>query len=306
MDRKIIKALLKGIITYLPFSKKFLRKHKEKSMHSGSFALFCYSFWLRTINLLDKNNISHSDLSIAELGSGGSFGIGMCALLTGCKSYLVLDIEDRFDLNLNLQLLDSIVQYFNSALPIPDNNEFSKINLRINDYSFPTHLIKKAEYKNGEFINLIKNDLFKISEHKYSQCQLIHYYSNWLKQQIDRKCDLIMSRAVMEHVSNPEIIYEKSNKLINKNGLHLHDIEFHSHNISKFWDGHLPIPNLLWEVIKGRREYYLNRWDYGHHIEYAKTVGLDLIDSSIVKREPNYSNDGIYGAAVLFQNNFKN
>jgi hypothetical protein len=47
VDFLLVKAISKGIITFVPCVNNLLNKKKTKSIHSESNAEFCYTFWLK-------------------------------------------------------------------------------------------------------------------------------------------------------------------------------------------------------------------------------------------------------------------
>ena len=108
-DTKLIKALVKGAITYLPGFSNILDKKRSKSIHSCANAGFCYNLWLHILVHLKENEGKISFLKrIGEIGNGGSFGVGICALLTGSKEYYALEIEGAFNVEQNLVLLERL------------------------------------------------------------------------------------------------------------------------------------------------------------------------------------------------------
>ncbi len=52
--------------------------------------------------------------SVAELGPGTGLGVGLCALLSGCKKYLALDVVQHTDQAQSERVLDELLEMFKS------------------------------------------------------------------------------------------------------------------------------------------------------------------------------------------------
>ena len=81
------KAILKGIISFIPIIKnKF-----QKTTGGSSSARYCYSVFLRHfVNLYKHKKLKFFDI-FSEVGPGDSLGVGIASLLLGFKKYEALD-----------------------------------------------------------------------------------------------------------------------------------------------------------------------------------------------------------------------
>jgi SAM-dependent methyltransferase len=315
MYNNLVVSILKGLLTYLPGYNLYYKKIKSKSNHSCSNARFCYSLWLRNLVFLHKNRCSTSFDQFAEVGNGGSLGIAICALLTGTRKYFALEIEDNFDIDSNIRLLDEIFKLFQEKTPIPDHYEFPQINLVLEDYSFPTSIINEEIFSsfvcNNQYQRL-KNAIksIKYSSNYDTAIVIINPWYDYITN-YSEKFDYIFSRAVMEHVKDPLSVYKNLTALLLSGGIMFHDIEFHSHDISKKWRGHYHINNFLWKIIFGNRNYYLNRYTPSSHVLSIKENNLRIIDTYLnfdknsLHLDSTSSNDiedaKIYGASFLIK-----
>lgn len=294
VDKLLLKSVVKGAITFIPGISFILERKKRGTHHSGSFAEFCYTLWLGLLHYLELNGIKKSFNNVGEIGCGGSVGVGICALLSGANNYYCLEIEDHFDKENNLKLLDDIVALFRSNSPI--FNRYKQLNIPIKDYSFPTHLIIPRYFDEG-FISELRDDI-KNSCINSKHLKIIY---NW-QQSAELKLDFVFSRAVMEHVNDPLSVYADISRFV-KNGTHsLHDIEFHSHGIKLNPAGHFKINNFLWYIISGKRQYFLNRTPLAEHINYLEKNNFKTIDidKSFIINSQN-SKSYLQGAIVLSQ-----
>ena len=56
-----------------------------------------------------------------------------------------------------------------------------------------------------------------------------------------------------------------------------HVIDFSAHQLSPFWNGHWAYSNWQWTLVRGRREFLLNREPLSTHLRHATKVGLDIL-----------------------------
>lgn len=292
IDIKLLKAITKGIITYIPGISLLLKKMKAQSSHSASNAEFCYSLWLSLLVYLKENGIKLNLKRIGEIGTGGSLGVGICALLTGSEEYYALEIEDNFDKENNLKLLNEIVSMLKKKTPISDN--FKQMNIKIENHEFPEDIIKPF-FSENNLVSEIKDDLMT----GCINSKRIKIIKKW-ENEDSLKLDFILSRAVMEHVRNPDIVYESIAFHLKEKSFMFHDIEFHSHGITNLSNGHFIISNILWKIIYGKRDYFLNRWDLKKHLSSIIENNFAVIKVS--KTLVNVVTKGeqfLYGAIVL-------
>jgi hypothetical protein len=84
---------------------------------------------------------------VAELGPGGSLGVGIAALLTGAARYLAFDVVAHANVERNIIVLDELVELvelFRARSAIPDGNEFPDVSPRLEDYRFPEETLGRA------------------------------------------------------------------------------------------------------------------------------------------------------------------
>lgn len=289
---RLFKAIVKGIMTYIPGLNTLIRKRKKKySKHSGSNAEFCLTLWLRILVYFKENNIDCKLNQVGEVGNGGSIGVGICALLSGSKEYYSLEIEDIYNIEENLQLLDEIVLLFKNRTPISD--KYEQLNIKINDYSFPNDLINPM-YLHDEFISEIKQEILN----GFRNSKLIRIIRPWHISS-PLYLDFIFSRAVMEHVNDPDFVYQRLSSHMKRNAIMLHDIELHSHGLTKCPNGHLNISKIVWKLICGKREYYLNRWTFEEHIHCIEEKDYEIIKTYKTFKQLKYSKNFIVGGTIL-------
>jgi len=293
VEKSVIKAVVKGLSTYIPGYEKLQYLKKKKSRHSTSNAMFCYTFWLGLLRYLHSNQAKVALDVVGELGTAGSLGLGLCALLTGAKKYYALEIETLYDVQRNLALLDELIDLFKANAPL--STDYSQINLPITDYTFPTQHIK-PKYLDEEYVKCLRNELQRLPCGKTEHIFINNYWNKLASPQFG----FIFSRAVMEHVKMPVSVYRGIYSILLPDAYMLHDIELHSHGVTKHINGHLQIPKLLWKIIEGKRKYYLNRFTSDDHLDAIQQF-FD-ITSVTMRKADTVASDGseqMLGLVVL-------
>lgn len=268
-DSKLIKAFFKGLLTYIPGVSSLLEKKKQTSKHSGSHAEFCYALWLSILVFLEENEIQPELNEIGEIGCGGSLGVGICALLTGSKKYYPLEIDVLFDKEENLKMLDELVVLLKNKTWIPE--KYKQLNIKLGNYDYPGNSIKPL-FLQESVIAEIKEDI----NNGFTNSKRIKIIKDWEKAP-SLKLDFIFSRAVMEHVAAPDDIYKAIHYHLKPGSYMFHDIEYHSHGLTKRIDGHFSIPGYVWKIIYGKRQYFLNRWKSKDHLASINSKGFQII-----------------------------
>lgn len=291
-DINLIKAVTKGMLTFIPGVTYLLNKKKRATRHSGAHAEFCYSLWLSLLVFLEENDI-HPDLKkIGEIGSGGSIGVGICALLCGCENYYALEIDGIFEKNQNLEILDELILLFRNKTRISD--KFSQLNIKISNYEYPQNIIKPV-FLEDNVISEIRTDIIN----GFSNSKRIQIVNCW-ETHTALNLDFVFSRAVMEHVSEPESVYKSTFYHLKPGSLMFHDIEFHSHGITKNVNGYYLLPEYLWKIIFGRRSYFLNRLQIADHRKVIISLNFEIISLKQNYIKGSESSEKIlFGAIIL-------
>ena len=288
IDFKIIKSLIKGILTFIPGFSPILRLRKIKSEHSCSDAFFCYNLWLRImVNLHEKGFGEHLS-RVGEIGNGRSFGVGLCALLSGSKEYFAFEIDNTFDPELNIKLLDELLVLFRMRTPI---SEQPRINIGVNSLEYPDQIIK-PKYLDSYFVEEIRKDIL------HRPGEILHLVSDW-QNHSSLGLDLIFSRAVMEHVADPSAVYQSAVFHLVEEGIMIHDIELHSHGVTTIPDRHYDIPDCFWRIIFGKREYFLNRWNLSDHIEKISRLNCQVLATEVKSFNNKNGRQILTGASLI-------
>jgi len=278
--------MLKGSLTWLPALNAW--RVRRASTGGSDSPRYCYSAWLRHLVSLERYGFKIGNARVGELGPGDSIGIGLAALLSGAAQYIGLDIVP-FSAKANLEkIFNELVELYSRSDSIPDNDEFPRLRPRLDSYVFPRHLIDLSNFSaRAETIRKELRTGVKGSE-------VVTYQAPWTSPNdiAFGSLDLIFSQAVLEHVDNLDETYQAMLAWLKPGGYASHVIDFSAHHLSPFWNGHWAYSDLQWRLVRGRREFLLNREPLSSHIACAKSGGfailaLDLLrgDNGLKKQE---------------------
>jgi len=289
--------LLRGLISCLPGCDApiFTRTGGTNS------ARYCYSVWLRHLVIAKKSGAFFEVPKIvAELGPGDSLGMGLCTLLSGAEKYYAFDVVKYANPSKNLAIFEELIELFKNKSSIPDNKEFPLVKPYLDDYFFP--------------IEILNNDLLKttLSEKRLNNIResiknpegansIITYQVPWNDSSVIRKnsVDMIFSQATLEHVDDIENTYTVMHKWLNPNGFMSHQIDLKCHGTSSQWNGHWTYSDLMWKIIRGRRQWLLNRFPCSEHIRLLEQNNFNITCIKKIKSPSKIRKE-------LLNNKFKN
>lgn len=261
----------KGALSFLPMLDAWRLSHAATG-GSGS-ARYCYSVWLRHLTLLGEHGFRLKDARIGELGPGDSVGTGIAALLSGAKSYVALDLlpfSAKADLN---YLLHELSQMFLKAEPIPAEIEFPGIRPKLESYEFPSQYLDCLDISGR--VSKLELELNK----GLANNSVLQYKVPWNSPEVIARgsLDLVFSQAVLEHVDAIDETYLAMSEWLTDGGYASHVIDFGAHHLSPHWNGHWAFDDFEWRIVRGRREFLLNREPLSRHLLCAEKSGFELL-----------------------------
>lgn len=269
-----LKAIIRGLISYIPKANKFI----AKGTGGTNSARYCYSVWLRHLILLHKSGQTIHPKKIAELGPGDSIGIGLAGLISGCEQYFAFDVVEYANIERNHGIFEELVNLFKKREPIPGDDEFPEVKPKLKDYSFPSHILSDAKLDialNESRINRIRSSISNSQQYD----SVISYQAPWCDANIlkNSSIDLIYSQAVLEHVDDLKLTYDAMYLWLKPTGCISHTIDFKSHGTNHEWNGHWLYSKFVWKLIRGTRPYLINREPCTTHINLITDAGFKVI-----------------------------
>jgi SAM-dependent methyltransferase len=263
--------IVKGLLTRVPVLDQWRRRRATTG--GSDSARYCYSVWLRHLSILGSNGFRVASAQVGELGPGDSIGTGLAALLSGARGYVGLDIFPfavRADL---LAIFQELVQLYVNCESIPNHEEFPLVRPKLDSYNFPYDLIDCSDLAaKAETIKRELND-------GLSDGGLISYRVPWNSPDVIARSslDLIFSQAVLEHVDALDETYIAMSAWLKPGGYASHVIDFGAHHLSPFWNGHWAYSDSQWRLVRGRREFLLNRQPLSTHLNCAEKSGFEIL-----------------------------
>ncbi|MEE9218039.1 MAG: class I SAM-dependent methyltransferase [Acidobacteriota bacterium] len=277
--RSEVGFLIRGLLAYLPwYHRRLLRRARTGGTDS---ARYCYSVWLRHLTKLGQNGWSGAVESVAELGPGDSIGVGLAALLCGARRYVALDIFPYSERARWLRILDELVPLFENRAPIPDETELPAVWPRLESYAYPEAYLPSVDVEPSRIARLRE-------EISGPHSTTIRYICPWFEAaQVERdSVDLILSQAVMEHVTDLDAAYRAMWAWLRPGGFCSHVVDLRSHGVSDAWNGHWRYPEALWRFAVARREFTMNRMPLSAHLGCIERAGLQVVHCEVdVRRD---------------------
>lgn len=261
--------ILRGLASYV-LPKSMFRRPGSGGTYLGSY---CYSTWLRHLHYLIKYDLFDSPAqirSIAEIGPGDSFGIGMAGIYTGANRYYAMDAIAHANVDGNIRINDDLCALFLKRSPVTGTAAMHPV---LESNEFPSFL----DYSNDFYID--RHEKIQMVLQGKTDDISMRYIVPWIPEsKIDLEdIDLVLSQAVMEHVSDLEFAYSSMYKILRKGGVISHQIDFKAHETSDLWNGHFYINYALWSIMEHGRKYPINRYPLSSHIESMQRQGFKIV-----------------------------
>ena len=273
------RALAKGILSFLPGGNSILigSRLARSRLGGADSARYCYSVWLRHMVMAHEACLPTNPRVVAELGPGASLGIGLAALISGADRYHAFDVVRHANTALNLKVFDGLVELFRAREAIPGDDEFPEVRPKLDSHRFPDHVFTserlELSLEESRLANL-RNSV-SVSDTDSSH---IHYHVPWYDEEAmyHDSVDLMFSQAVLEHVDELALTYDRMNKWLKPCGYMSHTIDFRCHRTAKDWNGHWTYSDFVWKLIRGRQPYLINRAPYSRHVELMNSTGFRI------------------------------
>lgn len=297
------KYIIKGIGKNIP-GIRYVYQFNKKTGGSCN-ARYCYSVWLRHLISAYHNGLNSIPKVIVELGPGDSLGTGLAALISGAEKYYALDVKKYRDVSENLQIFDDLVTLFKEKTEIPGGHEFPKIKPVLENYSFPKNIFSE------KYLNKILDESRLASIRQAisdidstgipNKDKMIEYIVPWhgIAAIKDSTVDMVFSQAALQCIDRLDHTYKNIWQWLKPNGIQSHEIEFKSCGSAATWYGHWEYSDFEWKIVKGRKNFYINREPYSTHYDLLQKNNFKII---LEKKDIIKSNINRKKLALRFRN----
>ena len=267
------RALAAGAASFLPG----LRRLTNRGSGGTGSARYCYSVWLRHLVWAGASGLSTDPACVAELGPGDSLGTGLVAVLCGAQRYLALDVKAHASVDTNLKILDELIVLFQTRAPIPDDNEFPLAHPKLRDYAFPHDILPTDRLS----LALAEPRLEQIRAAISGQpsAVTVAYRAPWNDPSVlvAGSVDFLLSQAVLEHVEDLDTTYRAMREWMKPGASMSHSIDFSSHDLTRWWNGHWTLGDASWRIVRGTRRYLINREPISTHLALLAKYGFETV-----------------------------
>ena len=274
--RAIVPPLVKGLITWVPGVREALGYDFYAAGGTGS-AQYCYGVWLKHLTLLWQSGMRTIPRNVVEFGPRASLGTGLAAYLCGAERYTAIDVVRHASEEKNAAVFQELISLFGARAPRPKKG-WPDFDSELDERLFPSHILTEQRLA----ASLAPTRVARVAD--------AIRYVHWM--QIDGlppgEAELIFSHVVLCHLSDLDEFYALCARLIRPGGWMSHQTSFTSRSVTREWSGHRRYGELMWNLIKGRRPFFVSREVWGEHVALLERHGFEL-----VKVQKMWRRDGI-------------
>ncbi len=298
----LLKPVVTGLLSQVPFMQRFIHR---KGTGGTCQPEYCYEVWMKHLVMLSLHRGPTVPRVVAELGPGDSLGIGFAALLSGAEQFIALDVEKYSNSQAsNLAMFDQIVTLFQARSGRwkkgwPDYDAY------LDERLFPSHILTEEHLAASlapERIAKLRACIANLGAHNDDITAPVRYFVPWSDASVidPGSVDLLFSQSVLEHVTDPAATYQAFHSWVKPGGYISHQVDFSSHSIAAYWNGHWAYSNFMWKIILGKRSYLLNLKPYSTHLHLAEQNGFEIVTSMQFEREDGLKLDQLAAVAKGF------
>jgi SAM-dependent methyltransferase len=267
--------MAKGIATLVP-PLEAVRRARSRTGGTVS-GRYCYGVWLRHLVRAHDAGLDTVPASVGELGPGDSLGLGLAALLSGCRTYVSLDVVRYANVEGNLAVLDELVALFEGRAPIPDHDELPGVWPRLDSYDFPHHVLDDVRMASAITADRVERIRRAVTGSDGDE-PLLRYVVPWQGEHVlaDESLDAVVSQAVLEHVDDVPFTHRAIYRWLRPGGWASHTVDCRSHGWADSWNGHWSYSAVEWKLVRGARPWILNRYSCSQHIGAATSEGFEV------------------------------
>ena len=233
--------------------KAALARAAGRSVDSPEYAR---GVWFRHIGEAAARGLPHAPETVCEIGPGETIGAGLAALLSGAERYLAIDGAWAWDTARNLAMFDALAELFRRPGAAPADD-------RAGPRLEPGRLRR------------IRESIVRVNRDGSLVRYVVQRRGDPMRE-FDGTVDMVFSQAVMEHVDEPSLAYERMSRWLAPGGVMSHAIDFRSHLSARDWNGHWVYSDPVWKAIFLGGEPLINRVPCSEHVRSIRSRGFDL------------------------------
>ena len=270
--------------------KSFIPSRTQYSMaESPVDAKYGYSVWLRHVSALAKHGLSGPYPTVAEMGPGNSAVIAACALMCGSESYVALDVLPHLARGQVRSTLASVASLFTSKAPIPVDGPYKSLHPPVTNAAFPDEALRR--FRGGteatELPSGFERDVSDLINGGVGG-NTVRWLCPWTSGDLPTgSVDLLFSQAVLQEIPHSSSggplreAFRVTNAFLRPGGIASHQIDLGYYGEGP-WNVHWTWSDVIWTLVRGKRENFVNREPLGTYLSLAAESGFDVIAADTV------------------------
>ena len=265
-------ALLRvlGFHRYSRLKRVILRlasRNHTRSVRKSDLPSYHFGVWLRHIGEAHDQGLPCEPATVCEIGPGATVGAGLAALISGADRYIAVDGTWAWDTEKNVEAFDALVALFRHREP------------RISADEFPSQVLTDARMERAldpTHLRRIRDSIARVNRSDSCVRYIVQKNGDPMHE-LDGSVDMIFSHAVMEHVGELSLAYERMSRWLAPGGIMSHVIDFRCHLAARDWNGHWAYSDLIWKLLYLGTEPLINRVPCSEHIRLMRLHGFELV-----------------------------
>lgn len=252
-------------------------------------AEYAYAVWMRHIQLLAALGVNGPLHDVVEIGPGNSAATGICAILSGARTYAGLDVLDHLAGDQAARLLNETELLFASRASIPGVDRYPRLRPVPVHVEFPGTALLRLFANTAQaaaVAELLRRDVERISTGG-RRGQLLQFHCPWSPTSLGAaSVDLIFSQAVLQEISHADTnsrlqqTFNANFSWLRPGGVASHQIDMGMYGCEP-WNVHWSWSDLRWKVIRGRRENFPNREPLSTYVTLAQRAGFTILAAQV-------------------------
>ena len=289
------RLILGGIKSMLPYRRPYTMLAHAVNARYG------YAVWMRHMSVLADAGVRGPFDLVVEMGPGNSIATGVCAVMSGARHYVGVDVLDHLARDQAERIVREIVALFDAGEPIPAGSEFPNLYPALSTWEFPAAALaafRGADHGPATAGAALSRDAAAIAAGG-REGDLLRYVYPWTENAIAAgSADLIFSQAVLEEIPHSPRSSDLARTLetvfrwLRPGGVTCHQIDLGMYGMSP-WNIHWTWGPLTWTLIRGKRDNFVNREPLSTYLTLAREVGFEILRTSVAQ-EPGAPDDALH------------
>jgi len=269
------RAILGGLKSFLPLPIDFTGTGGTTSWE------YCLAVWLRHVRMCEQSGLIPNIGVFVEVGPGDSVGTGMCAVLSGFKQYIAVDVLDHVQWDVSAEHITALEKVFTDRTPLAANEALNRVLPPLIDRSIPEHWA--WETSSGADAAGIgqRAAAIRTSVANKGLAGVLSFRSPWSRTMVEAdSVDWVFSHVALQDMAATvqEPVLEEAlatfHSWLRKGALMTHQIDLSCSN-GLPWNHHWAWSKFEWKLIRGKRPYYVNGIPLSLYLELMGDLGFE-------------------------------